>query len=309
MSDTGIPVLDESVVVAADDVDPAGTTEKKRLGFGFWLSVGWLVLVVVVAVLASVLPIKDPNSSFRSSSGGPGALGSMSFDHWFGTDASARDVFSRTVWGARVSLVVGFVAVLMGMVIGGGLGMLAGFFRGWFDRILSFVFLVLLSFPALILAILITALLSRSLVTIALVLGILSIAPIGRLSRAATMQFADREFVTASRALGAKPMRILVRELLPNVLIPMAALALLGMAVAIVAEGGLAFLGLSVQSDTSNWGLSWGKLINEGRGTRTLRDAPWISLAPITVLFLTVLALNFAGDKVRQYFDVKELSI
>ncbi len=213
-------------------------------------------------------------------------------------------MFSRTVWGARVSLTVGFSAIAFGMLIGGSFGMIAGFLRGRFDRAVSFLFLVLLSFPALVLAILITALVDRSLFTISLTLGILSIAPVGRLARAATMVFAEREFVMAARTIGAKNSRILIRELLPNVVIPMSALALLGVAVAIVAEGGLAFLGLSVEQGTT-----WGKLILTGSGTRTLEDAPWVAFAPILVLFLTVAALNFAGDRLRDYFDVKELAL
>ena len=135
-------------------------------------------------------------------------------------------------------------------------------------------------------------------------LGFLSIAPVGRLARATTIQYAEREFVLASRTLGAKHGRIMIRELLPNVLIPMGALALLGMAVAIVAEGALAFLGLSVEQE-----LSWGKLILFGSGSRDLQEAPWISMGPILILFLTVLALNFAGDRVREYFDVREVSL
>ncbi len=315
MESTPIDIIDDqldssggSVAVAdvvTDDSVPQGGVAKKKLGIGFWIAVAWLIFIVTLAVFAPILPIKEAEASFPTSRGGPGARAAPSADHWFGTDESARDVFARTIWGARVSLTVGFVAVFVGMLVGGSLGMISGYIRGWFDRVLSFIFLVLLSFPALVLAILITSLINRSLATIALTLGILSIAPIGRLSRAATLQFAEREFVTAAKAIGAKPGRILMKELLPNVMIPMAALGLLGMAVAIVAEGGLAFLNLSVEGGT----ISWGKLINEGRGTRLLRDAPWIAIMPIIVLFMTVLALNYAGDKVRDYFDVKELSV
>ena len=183
--------------------------------------------------------------------------------------------------------------------------MLAGYFRGMFDRIISFVFVVLLSFPALVLAILITSLLDRSLFTISVTLGFLAIAPVGRLARATTIQYAEREFVLAARTLGAKHPRIIVRELLPNVVIPMGALALLGMAVAIVAEGGLAFLGLSVEKERD---LGQADPVRV-RVSRDLEKAPWISLSPILILFLTVLALNFAGDKLRAYFDVREIAL
>ena len=294
--------------VTVADPESAATeeqrAEKRTLGVAFWVCIAWLVLMVALAFLAPYLPIKDPRANFTGK-GQAGASKGPSGDHWFGTDKDARDVFSRTLWGARVSLTVGFVAIAFGMVVGGTLGMLSGFFRGWCDRVFSFIFLVLLSFPSLVLAIMLTALLDRKLMTIAIILGILAVAPVGRLARATTLQFAEREFVMAARSLGAKNKRIIVRELLPNVAIPMSALALLGMAVAIVAEGGLAFLGLSVEK-----GITWGGMIQLGSdNSRTLERAPWIAFFPIGVLFLTVFALNFAGDRVRTYFDVKEISL
>lgn len=298
---TAADYTDIDLEVAARE-SPSEFVEPKRLGVGFWLSISWLVVIIGLAILAPVLPLKDPNSNFIQP--GERAPYSPSGTHWFGTDQDARDMFSRTVFGARVSLTVGFVAIAFGMLVGGSLGMIAGFLRGWYDRVISFFFLILLSFPALVLAILITALINRSLLTISLTLGFLAIAPVGRLSRAATLVVAEREFVMAARTIGAKSSRILLRELLPNVIIPMAALALLGAAVAIVAEGLLAFLGLSVDG-----GMTWGKLILTGSGTQVLESSPWIAFAPIIVLFLTVLALNFAGDRLRDYFDVKELSL
>ncbi len=293
-----------SGAIGADAAEPGNEgLVKKTLGLTFWLCVGWLVLIILAALFAPWLPLKDPNETYIDRSlGAPPYSPDLTF--WFGTDQNSRDVFSRTIWGARVSLVVGFSAIASGMLIGGTLGILAGYFRGVADKIISFVFVVLLSFPALVLAILITSLLDRSLFTISATLGFLAIAPIGRLSRATTIQYAEREFVLAARTLGAKHLRIIIRELLPNVVIPMAALALLGMAVAIVAEGGLAFLGLSVQKEET-----WGKLILLGSGTRDLQTAPWISMSPIFVLFLTVLSLNYAGDKLRAHFDVRESSL
>ena len=297
------------IEVAADEIAdlaeaaPEAETITRKLGWSFWLCIGWLVVIVLAAILAPWLPLKDPDANLVNRDlGRPPYPPSSEF--WFGSDQDARDIFSRTIFGARVSLVVGFVAIASGMVIGGTLGILAGYFRGWWDRAISFVFVVLLSFPSLVLAILITSLLDRSLRTISMTLGFLAIAPVGRLARATTIQYAEREFVVAARTLGAKHPRIIIRELLPNVVIPMGALALLGMAVAIVAEGGLAFLGLSVQKEET-----WGKLILLGSGSRDLENAPWISMFPILVLFLTVLALNFAGDRVRAYFDVRETSL
>jgi peptide/nickel transport system permease protein len=290
----------------ADQMTAPSATDaavKRRLGVAFWLCIAWIVLIVFLAVLAKHLPLKDPTKNFTGK-GNAGPRKGPSAEHWFGTDKDARDVFSRTIYGARISLTVGFVAIAFGMIVGGTLGILAGFFRGWWDRIVSFVFVVLLSFPALVLAIMLTALIDRNLRTVSLVLGVLAVAPVGRLARATTMQFSDREFVMAARSLGANNSRIIIRELLPNVVIPMSALALLGMAVAIVAEGGLAFLGLSVAK-----GITWGGLIQLGSDTRSLENAPWIALFPVLVLFITVLALNFAGDRLRSYFDVKDLAL
>jgi peptide/nickel transport system permease protein len=299
---------DVSTEAVLEAVEPEAAQEagvaKKKLGWGFWLAVGWIVLIVLLAIFAPWLPLKDPNENFIDIQGKGRPPYGPSADHWLGSDQDARDMLSRTIYGARVSLVVGFSAVAFGFIVGGTVGLVSGFVRGIFDKITSFIMLVLLSFPALILAILITSLMERSLWTIALTLGILSVAPVGRLARAASLVFAEREFVLAARTMGAKPSHIMLRELLPNVLIPMSALALLGTAIAIVAEGGLAFLGLSVEK-----GSTWGKLILTGANSRQLEEAPWIAFVPIAALFLTVMALNFAGDRLRDYFDVRELAL
>ncbi len=273
-------------------------SKGSRLGVFFWLAVGWMGLVVVAAVTAPWLPLADPDQT-----GFGGRLDAPSGDAWFGTDGNGRDVFSRTVWGARISLVVGFVAIAMGMVFGGALGIIAGYFRGVVDRLISFVMFAMLAFPGLVLALLFIATLGSSLTIVSVTLGLLAIAPVGRLARAATLLYAEREFVQASRLLGASHGRIIVRELLPNVLIPMSGLALLGMALTVVAEGGLAFLGLSVSD-----GFSWGKLIVTGAAPRTLREGPWVAMFPIGAMFLTVLALNYAGDRLRWFMDVRELA-
>ncbi len=271
----------------------------RQLGWGFWLCAGWLALVVILALLAPILPLADPNKTAVG-----GRLEGPRSGLWFGADSTGRDVFSLTIWGARISLLVGLIAIVVGFLVGGTVGILAGYFRGWFDKIVSFIFATLLSFPALILAILITTLLGRTVFWISISLGILAIAPVGRLARAQTLVFAEKDFVVAARILGASDRRILTRELLPNVVIPMSALALLGMGIAIVAEGTLAFLGISVAD-----GLSWGKQIfDAGSRATDLQNGPHAALFPIGVVFLTVLALNYAGDRLREVFDAKELA-
>jgi peptide/nickel transport system permease protein len=283
--------------------DQDETAEKRKLGFAFWICTAWMVTVIGLAIFAPYLAIKSPNVNFIQPGERPPYPPSS--EHWFGTDQDARDMFSRTIYGARTSLTVGFASIAFGLLVGGTLGTLAGYFRGKIDQVISFGFLSLLSFPALILAILITSLLERSLLTIAITIGILAVAPVGRVARATTISFADREFVLAARSLGARHPRIIIRELLPNVLIPMGAFSLIAIAVAIVAEGSLAFLGLSVEK-----GPTWGKIIlTASQSSRDLENAPYMAFFPIGVLFLTVLALNFAGDRLRGYFDVRELSL
>jgi len=273
---------------------------RRRLGFSFWLAVAWLGVMAFVAVFAPMLPLADPT---EIAVGGPRE--SPSREALFGTDALGRDVFSRTLYGARISLAVGGFAIVFGMVIGGGLGILAGYFRSRVDQVIGLVFFVLLSFPALVLAILITATLERSLLVVSLTIGILAVAPVGLLARASTLAFAEREFVSAARVLGARHRRNILREFLPNVVIPMGALTLLGMAIAVVADGSLAFLGLSVAGDDA---ISWGKMIVDGAGVRDLKNSTHVAMFPIVMMFLTVLSLNFAGDRIRQYFDVRELA-
>ena len=282
--------------------ESSGAIKARRLGLGFWLPMGWIIVIVGLALLAPVLPLKDPTDHFIRPGERPPYPPSA--DHWFGTDQDARDMFSRIISGARVSLAVGFMSVTMSFIVGGTLGMVAGLVRGWFDRLVSFLFLALLSFPGLVLVILIIALIDRSVLTISVTLAVAGIAPVGRLARATTLSFAEREFVIAARTLGARNTRILFRELLPNVVIPMGALALLGVAAAIVAEGGLAFLGLSLEK-----GETWGKLIRNGAGSRVLRDSPWVAFGPITVMFFTLASINYIGDYLRDFFNVRETGL
>jgi len=291
--------VDRAAALGTEEGTGASDAMQRRLGPGFWIPIGWITLMVAAAVLAPILPIADPEET-----GVGGRLDPPSWDNWFGTDTNGRDMFARTIWGARVSLVVGFVALVVGFVIGGTIGVIAGFFRGLVDRLSMSVVFVLLSFPGLALALMIIGLLGQSLGVVSIVLSLAVIAPVARLARATTLSFAERDFVSAARVLGATDRRIMAREILPNVLIPLSALSLLGLGLTIVGEGGLAYLGLSVEN-----GFSWGKMIQLGAAPRTLRTGPWVAFTPIGAMFLTVLSLNFAGDRLRDYFDVREVGI
>jgi peptide/nickel transport system permease protein len=254
-----------------------------------------------------VLPLDSPTQNFPSIvSQPPGTDG-----HLLGGDALGRDILSRMVWGARASLLLGVCSVLLGLLVGGLLGLIAGYFRGRVDRVLTVAFDALLSFPALILAVtLVTVFASgegtsatRRMVVLILALGVVSIPLLARITRANTLAWAQREFVTAARALGAKDRSIMFGEVLPNVLPAMFSITLLGIAVVIVAEGGLSILGVGVQLPTP----SWGNILGEGRAD--LRRAPHIVMVPTVVIFLTVLALNYLGDVVRARFDVRESAL
>lgn len=295
------------LVGAVEGVPTAGMAVKaRRLGVGGILAIAWLVIVTAAALLAPVLPLDDPNDTIASiARRGPGTDG-----HILGGDGLGRDLLSRVVWGSRASLLLSVSAVALGLVVGGFLGLVAGYFRGRSDTLLTGVFDVLLSFPQLILALTLVTVFAgagvssgRRMLWLILALGIVSIPVLARITRANTLSWSQREFVMAARAMGARNRSIMFGEVLPNVLPAMFSIALLGVAVVIVAEGGLSLLGVGVQLPTP----SWGNIIAEGRAD--LRNSPHIVLVPTIAIFLTVLALNYLGDVVRARFDVRESAL
>ena len=265
------------------------------LGLLFWFSAGWIVTVVLLAILAPVLPLQNPEmSDFLAVKQAP------SSEHWFGTDAIGRDIFSRALWGTRVSVIVGVLAVAVGMSIGTTLGLIAGFRRGRVDSLVMTLSDSLLAFPALVLLLSLTLFLGKSVGAIAIGIGVITTPTFIRLARAKTMQLANREYVLAARAMGARTRRVLACEILPNVIVAIFAFALIVGAVAISAEGALSFLGLSVPEITP----TWGNMIAAGQ--QDLIDAPHMVFVPAGFLFATTLALNFVSDRLRQTFDRRE---
>ncbi|GAA1628584.1 dipeptide/oligopeptide/nickel ABC transporter permease/ATP-binding protein [Nonomuraea maheshkhaliensis] len=268
---------------------------RRRAGLGFWLAAGWIGLILLAALLADLLPF----ARYDETLAGPPQSG-PSAAHPFGTDGLGRDVLSRVVYGARVSLGVGIGAVLLGLGIGAPLGILAGYRRKAADAVIMAVNDVAQAFPALVFALAVVAFAGANLRNVLIVLGVLGVPSWVRLIRGATLTFAEREFVLAARVLGTRDRRILWREIVPNVAVPAASYAFIGMAVVVVAEGSLAFLGLSVQAPTP----TWGGLINEGR--TLMETAPHVVLAPSIAMFLTVLSFNLVGDRLRSLTDVRE---
>ncbi|MDH2428992.1 dipeptide/oligopeptide/nickel ABC transporter permease/ATP-binding protein [Sphaerisporangium sp. TRM90804] len=267
----------------------------RRLGPAFWIGSAWIAVVLAAGLLADVLPMPRYDETLA----GPPQAG-PSAAHPLGTDGLGRDVLSRVVHGSRVSLGVGVGAVLLGLLVGAPLGVLAGYRRRAADAVIMAGTDIALAFPALVFALAVVAFAGASLRNVLIVLGVLGAPAWTRLIRGATLSVAQREFVLAARALGARDRRILWREIVPNVTMPAASYAFIGMAVAVVAEGGLAFLGLSVQAPTP----TWGGLINEGRAI--MENAPHLVLAPSVVMFLTVLSFNLVGDRLRALTAVRE---
>jgi peptide/nickel transport system permease protein len=259
----------------------------------FWISAGWLGLVVVAALLANVLPMQDPTAI-----GGP-RMG-PSAGHPLGTDALGRDLLARVVYASRTSLVVGFAAIAIGMSVGGAIGLVSGYCGGPVDSLLGGLSTILLAFPALVLLLAVVTYFGQNLLDVTLTLGILSVAPLARVMRSSTIMYANREFVLAARAQGARTSRILLWEILPNVLPSACAFSLVSVAVVIVVEGALSFLGLSVRPPTP----TWGGMIAEGG--QALAQTPLVALWPSLAMCFTVLALNFAGDQLQAYFQIRE---
>ena len=233
---------------------------------------------------------------------------------WFGTDNSSHDVFARCIYGARQTLIIGIGATLIGLTVGGLLGVLAGYYRGWADRVVSIIVDCLLALPPLLLALLLiqrSDQIKESITAIAwltrtqeimITLGILSIAPFARIVRAQTLALRERDFVLAARSVGAKSRRVIWREIMPNLVPAMVTVAVTGLGILIAAEGTLAFLGLGVDRPQT-----WGKMIDASRDD--LNKAWWATIFPCLFLFLTVLSFNFIGDRLARKFDIREAAV
>jgi peptide/nickel transport system permease protein len=257
-----------------------------------------LILLFLFALSALGAPLLAPENPAAQRLGeglqGPSAA------HPFGQDRLGRDILSRVLYGGRVSLLVGLVTVGVSLTVGATVGSISGYFGGWIDELLMRLVDIFLAFPGILLAIALTAVLGPSLRNVVIALSAMGWVGYARITRAQILTLRELEFVQAARALGAHPLRILFRHLLPNALSPLIIEATFGMAGAILSEAGLSFLGLGVQPPTP----SWGSMMSEGRSY--LLIAPHLTLFPGGVLALVVLALNFLGDGLRDLLDVRE---
>jgi peptide/nickel transport system permease protein len=276
--------------------------QKDPLGWFFWLCASWLILIGLSALFAPLLPLKNPNfQDYTWFNTGPSHV------HLLGTDELGRDLLSRLIYGARVSLEISLGAMLIGFVIGGSLGMLAAYRRGTLDLVLTSVISIGLAFPAIVAVIAVLSFWTpSSAYKITVVVGITAIPLVYRVIRASALSVGSREFVTAAKVQGASDWRIVFREVLPNVAPTGLSFLLFGVATTVTLEGVLAFLGLSVQTPAA----SWGTLINEGAQQVLNYGSNWsLTLFPVLDLCLFILCINFVGDRLRAYFDVAEVKL
>ena len=260
------------------------------------LAAAGVVLVIVFVVCALFAPWIAPQDPAAIDL--PSRLSSASHAHWLGTDELGRDILSRTIYGARISLIVGGSVVLASLALGLIIGSVAGYYGGGIDRFVNVVLMnAFLSFPGILIAIAFVAFRGPGIFNLVIALSLGGWVGYARLVRGQVLAAREREFVEAARALGASDLRIIVRHILPNIIQPVIVQAAIGMAGAILAEATMSFLGLGVPPPTA----SWGTMLNDGRAH--LFDAPHLVLYPAIAVMLAVLSFNFIGDALRDYLD------
>jgi peptide/nickel transport system permease protein len=258
------------------------------------IALGVLVVIVLMAIFADAIaryPYERVDLRARSSP--------PSAEHWFGTDRVGRDVWSRMVYGARVSLAVGLGATALSTVIGVIVGSVAGFYGKWVDMLLMRITDVVLTFPSIVIMLTLAALLPRTIWAIVFVIGILGWPAVARLVRAQFLSLKEQEYVLAARSIGVSNTRIMFIHILPNVIAPLVALVTFSIGSAILTEAGLSFLGLGVPPPTP----SWGNMLETARNLDILRNLPWTWIPPAVLTVITLLCVNFIGDGIRDAVD------
>ncbi|MHB8644241.1 MAG: oligopeptide ABC transporter permease [Thermomicrobiales bacterium] len=283
-----------AVAAAAPPRRNAGVWQRFRRHRLAMIGAMILGILVILAIGAPLFARNDPNqTNIRFYRKGPSAA------HILGNDSSGRDVLSRLLYAGRVSLSVGLVAVSIYTAIGLVLGALAGYYGGWVDSVIMRFADIVLAFPSLIIIITVVSILGPSVWNVMLVIGLLGWPSIARILRGQFLTLRERDFIVASRTVGAPNRQIIVRHLLPNALAPIIVAATFGMASAILLEAGLSFLGLGVQPPTA----SWGNILSDAQSLTVLESLPWLWLPPGIMIALAVLSINFIGDGLRDALD------
>lgn len=263
------------------------------------LAVAGLIIISILAlsaIFAPYLATHDPNkTNILYAKKGPSA------EHWLGTDRIGRDIFSRLLYAGRISLTVGLISMSISVIIGTTMGIIAGYYGGWVDVLISRLVDTFSSIPFLMLAITVTAVYGPSLNNIMIIIGVLSWPGVCRLVRGQILALREREYLQAAKALGSTDFRLMFKHLLPNALAPLIVSATLRVASAILSEAALSFLGLGLQPPFS----SWGSMLQEANNIVILTDMPWFWIPPGIMIILAVLSINFIGDGLRDALDPK----
>lgn len=271
---------------------------RRRAGMRLWLSGGWLTILCLAALFAPWIAPKDPLAQdlflgrlppFWMAGAEPG--------YWLGTDSLGRDVLSRLIHGARVTLTVALVAGVITCLIGATLGLLAGFLRGWVDMVISRLIDIWMAFPPVLFSILLIAVLGPGLISIIIAIVVIDWTRFARVVRAEAMAQGAMDYVASARVAGRGRIGIMLREILPNVLPTIGVLLTLEMGIAVIVEAILSFVNLSISTDDP----TWGGMISEGR--TSIHQAWWVLVFPLIALFLTVLSFSQLGEGVKDRFD------
>lgn len=263
---------------------------NKRAMFGL----GFIILLVILAVFADVIaPFGMKEQNMGNALQFPGGK------HLLGTDDLGRDVLSRIIYGTRISLTIGVSAVLFALTIGGILGLLSGYFKGWVDTLIMRLNDILLSIPSILLAIAIVASWGSSLRNLIIAIGIANVPIFARIIRSSVMALTEKQFIEASEALGADDFRVIFKHIIPNILSPIIIQASLGVATAILSAAGLGFIGLGLEASVAEWGT----MLNFGRGY--IRTHAYLTVFPGLTIMLTILSFNLLGDGIRDAIDPK----
>jgi peptide/nickel transport system permease protein len=287
--------ITEVEVLAAEERPSARAWRRLQQRRSAMVGLVVMVVLVLVAVFAPLIAPFDPAQQSWTAVRKP-----PSWQHWFGTDESGRDLFSRVVFGARASLLAGVISVSIALGIGVPIGLLAGYRGGWIDALVSRITDAMLACPFLILAIALAAFLGPSLTNAMIAIGVTATPIFVRLTRGQVMAVKVEDYVEAARAVGNSAVRIAFRHILPNILPALLVQATLAIATAIIAEASLSFLGLGQQPPAP----SWGSMLNTAQ--RFLTNAPWMAIWPGLAIFLAVLSFNLLGDGLRDALDPKE---